>query len=119
MDRITVRSIRAYGRHGAHPQERSQPQPFDVSICVELDLRPAAASDDLADTVNYAELSHRVREVVESTSFALLERLAGVMLDALFEDPRVAAAEVTIAKPEILEGATPAVTLSRRREMLR
>lgn len=119
MDRITVRSIRANGRHGADPQERSRPQAFDLSICAELDLSAAAASDDLADTVNYAELTRRARQVVESTSFALLERLAGAVLDVIFEDVRIAAAEVTIAKPKILEGATPSVTLSRRREPLR
>ena len=51
--------------------------------------------------------------VVGGTSFALLERLAGAILEAVFEDDRVARAEVTLAKPHVLGGATPSVTLSR------
>jgi 7,8-dihydroneopterin aldolase/epimerase/oxygenase len=115
VDRITITGLRAMGRHGADTDERRRPQPFEMNLSIDLDLRAAAASDELSDTVNYAELTRRVRTVVEATSFALLEALAAAVLDAVFEDRRIVAAEVTIAKPQILEGATPSVTLSRRR----
>jgi 7,8-dihydroneopterin aldolase/epimerase/oxygenase len=101
------------GRHGVAAEERRRLQPFEIELSIELDLSPAAASDDLADTLNYAELTRRVRSVVASTSFALLERLAAAVLEAVFEDRRVVAAQVTVAKPEILDGATPSVTLAR------
>jgi FolB domain-containing protein len=119
MDRITLTAIRAYGRHGSDPGERERPQPFDVSVIIELDLEAARTSDDLADTVDYADLHARLRAVVERTSYALIERLASDLLIAAFEDPRVARAEVTVSKPAILAGATPSVTIARERPEIR
>ena len=54
MDRITIRGIRAYGKHGVFEYERERLAPFDVDVTIELDLTRAAASDELADTMDYA-----------------------------------------------------------------
>lgn len=113
MDRITVTGIRAYGRHGVTVRERATAQPFDVALAVECDLSAASRSDELGDTIDYARLHERVTAIVAGTSFALIERLAGAILDSVCEDRRVLRAEVTIAKPGLLAGATPAVTVSR------
>ncbi len=115
MDRIRLDGIRAYGKHGADRAERERAQPFDIAILAELDLTGAVASDDLSRTLDYAALHARIVGIVATTSYALLERLAADLLDAVLEDPRVARAQVTIAKPRILDGATPSVTLSRSR----
>ena len=113
MDRITLHGVRAYGRHGFDPGEREHPQPFDIDVTLEMDLRAAESSDDIADTVDYAALCKRLIAVVATTSYALLERLAGDLLGELFNDRRVMRAEVTVGKPGILDGATPSVTLDR------
>jgi 7,8-dihydroneopterin aldolase/epimerase/oxygenase len=113
MDRITLRGVRAHGRHGTAAAERERPQPFEIDLSLEVDLRSAQTSDDLAQTIDYAALCERLVEIVETTSYALLERLAGDLLEAVFADRRVARAAVTVAKPGILDGATPAVTLDR------
>jgi dihydroneopterin aldolase len=113
MDRINLRGIRAFGRHGAYPGERDEPQPFDIDCSVELDLNAAMASDDLSDTLDYARIHKKLVGVVAHTSYALIERLAGELLNSLFEDPRIARAELTVAKPGILDGATPSVTIAR------
>lgn len=116
MDRITLDKIRAYGRHGVTCGERERAQAFDVSVTLELDLELARRSDDLRDTADYARLHERIVAIVGGTSFALIERLAGEILDAVLADPRVARAAVTVAKPQILSGATPSVTLARERD---
>ena len=113
MDRITLRGVRAYGRHGTEAHERQHRQLFIVDVTAEIDLRRAAESDDLADTLNYAALYRRLVRIVSTTSYSLLERLAGSLLDEVFADHRVARAELTVSKPEILAGATPSVTLAR------
>jgi 7,8-dihydroneopterin aldolase/epimerase/oxygenase len=113
MDRITLSGLRVYGRHGANPGERDRTQAFDVSVIAEMDLHAASTSDDLDDTLDYAALHARIVTAVETTSYALIERLANDVLDAVFADHRVARAEVTIAKPGILDGATPSITLVR------
>jgi dihydroneopterin aldolase len=113
MDRITLRGVRAYGRHGAYPGERDAEQAFDVEAVVDIDLRAAERSDDLADTLNYTELYERVVTIVQSTSWLLLERLAGEIVASIFRDARVSRAEVSVSKPGILDGAPAAVTLIR------
>jgi dihydroneopterin aldolase len=113
MDRVTLRGVRAYGSHGWEAAERDRPQPFAIDLEAEVDLRAAQLSDDLAETLDYAELHRRVVAIVANTSYALLERLASDILEAVFEDHRVARAIVTIAKPAILDGATPSVTFDR------
>lgn len=113
MDVIALRGVRAYGRHGANPRERDREQPFDLDIFIEMDLRAAQTSDELSDTLDYAHVHQRIVAIVQSTSFALLERLGAEILDAIFSDERVARAEVRLSKPSLLAGATPGVRLRR------
>jgi dihydroneopterin aldolase/2-amino-4-hydroxy-6-hydroxymethyldihydropteridine diphosphokinase len=113
MDRISLRGVRAYGRHGANPGERDRAQPFDIDVVAEIDLRTAGASDALDDTLDYDALYRRILTAVETTSYALLERLAVDVLDAVFADHRVVRAEVSIGKPGLLDGATPSISLVR------
>ena len=113
MDVIRIDGIRALGRHGANPGERETVQPFDITAVIELDLQAAERSDDLKDTFDYDVARTAIALVVTSTSFRLIERLAGEIVHAIFNDARVARAEITVAKPEVLQGATPSVTLRR------
>ncbi len=113
MDRIAIHDIRAFGRHGWTAEERSTPQRLRIDLELELDLRRAGESDELADTVDYAALHRRIVATVETSSYALLERLGDALLDTIFADRRIVSATLQIAKPGILDGATPAVALRR------
>jgi dihydroneopterin aldolase len=114
VDRITLRGVRAYGHHGYEMAERERRQAFDIDVTAEIDLTVASQTDDLHATMDYASLQARLVRLVALTSYALLERLAADLLDAVFDDSRVRRAEVTVSKPGILDGATPYVTLERR-----
>ncbi|HUY41224.1 MAG TPA: dihydroneopterin aldolase [Candidatus Dormibacteraeota bacterium] len=113
MDAIALRGIRVRARHGADPGEREREQTFEIDVVAEIALGAAAASDDVGDTLHYGRLYRSIVEVVRARSHALLERVAADVLDAVFADARVARASVTIAKPELLDGATPSITLKR------
>jgi len=110
---IVLRDVRAYGRHGADPREREHRQALDLEVRIEADVE--TATDELAGTIDYAAVYSRIVRIVEDTSFALLERLGEAILGALLSDPRVRTASVTIAKPKLLAGATPSVTLTASR----
>ncbi len=113
VDEIVITGIRACGRHGAYAGEKDRPQAFDVTLTIRIDLERASQSDRLEDTIDYAAIHRRVVETVEQRSFDLLERLGAEILAVVFEDMRVGAAEVTIGKPGLLDGATASVTLRR------
>ena len=114
-DTIEVRGIRAFGRHGANLGEKIVPQPFDVDVWLEVDLRAARASDRLADTVDYGAVHGAIVDIVRDRSYDLLERLGQDVIDAIMRDPRIVGATVRIAKPRLLAGATPVVTLRTQR----
>ncbi|MBV8151660.1 MAG: dihydroneopterin aldolase [Candidatus Eremiobacteraeota bacterium] len=116
-DRIALRGMRIYGHHGANAREQVVAQPVDVDLEVEVDLRAPAESDRLGDTVDYAALQRMVVRIVAEQRYSLLERLAGEIACAALEQPRIVAVTVSVAKPRIFQesGATPSVTLHRRR----
>jgi dihydroneopterin aldolase len=115
MDTIELRGIRAFGHHGADPGEKVVAQAFDIDVTLELDLSAARRSDALADTFDYSVLHTTIVHIVRDRSYDLIERLGADILAAILADPRVQRASVRIAKPELLAGATPAVTLHAAR----
>lgn len=115
MDRIALHGIRVRARHGADPGERERDQEFLIDVVAELDLTAAARSDDLSETLHYGALYRKIVQVVRERSHALLERVAADVLDTVFEDRRVVRARATVAKPQLLDGATPSVTIERER----
>ncbi len=59
-----LRGLKVRGDHGVFDHERRDGQDFVVDITVWIDLAPAAASDDLADTVDYGGLAQRAADIV-------------------------------------------------------
>lgn len=99
-DRLTVRGLRARGRHGVLAAERSLGQEFVVDVELEVDLRAAAASDDLGETVDYGGLATDVVGIVEDDPVDLIETLAQRIADRCLEPERVSAVVVTVHKPQ-------------------
>jgi 7,8-dihydroneopterin aldolase/epimerase/oxygenase len=115
-DRITLTGLRVRGHHGVLATEREQGQDFVVDVVLHLDVRAAAASDDVADTVHYGELAERLAQVVAGEPVDLLETLATRLAEVCLSYPLVQRAEVTVHKPEApipLELADVAVTVVR------
>ena len=118
MDRISLTGLRVRGRHGVYDIERERGQDFVVDVVLELDLAPAARSDDVVDTVHYGELAERLAAIVAGDPVRLIERLADRLAAACLADHRVAAATVTVHKPQApieLDFADVSVTLRRTR----
>jgi dihydroneopterin aldolase len=99
-DRIELRGLRCFGRHGVGEAERREGQAFVVDVTVRADLDAPAESDDLADTIDYGALAVRVAEAVRSTRFDLLEALADHLCRLVLDDPRASEVEVRVAKPD-------------------
>jgi dihydroneopterin aldolase len=117
-DRITLRGMHFLARHGVTLEERLEPQPFDVDVELETDLSTSAASDDLADTIDYSEVFALVGRVVEGESHRLIEALAGAIADAVLATTTADAVTVRVRKPRApLPGPfeTVEASLTRRR----
>ncbi|MCK5756868.1 MAG: dihydroneopterin aldolase [Mycobacterium sp.] len=117
-DRIELRGLRVRGHHGVFDHERRDGQDFVIDITVWLDLDVAAASDDLADTLDYGVLAQRAADIVAGPPRQLIETVAGEIADGVMVDERVHAAEVVVHKPGApipLEFADVAVVARRSR----
>jgi dihydroneopterin aldolase len=118
-DRIELRGLRVRGHHGVFDHERRDGQDFVVDVIVWMDLAPAAASDDVLDTLHYGELAERVAAIVGGEPCNLIETVSARVADMLMADPRASAVEVTLHKPQApipLDFADVAVVAHRFRK---
>jgi 7,8-dihydroneopterin aldolase/epimerase/oxygenase len=115
-DRITVRGMQFMGRHGVNPEEQITPQPFEVDLILRTDLSRPAATDELADTIDYSAAFSVVAAVVQDRSYRLIERLAGAIAEAVLAAFPVDDVEVRVRKPKApLAGAFDTVEARLRR----
>jgi dihydroneopterin aldolase len=99
LDRISVRGLRAFGRHGVLGHERAIGQEFVVDAVLGVDTAPAAAADDLALTVDYGTLSGKLAAIVSGEPADLIETLAERLAAACLAEPGVREVEITVHKP--------------------
>jgi 7,8-dihydroneopterin aldolase/epimerase/oxygenase len=99
-DRIELRGLTVRGHHGVFEHERRDGQDFVVDLTVGLDLSAAAASDELADTLDYGALAQRAAAIVGGEPSDLIESVAGRIADDVLTDRRVRAVEVVLHKPQ-------------------
>lgn len=119
MDIINVNGIKLYGYHGVLPAERDIGQYFIVDVALYIDLESASKSDDLSDTINYAEVYNIVETEVRGEPVNLIEHLSGRIIEALFNTyDKIDEIRLTLTKPHPpIDGHydNVSVTLHRKR----
>ena len=99
MDKIILKNLEIYARHGAAPGEKELPQKFLVSVEALSDLRRAGITDELSDTADYGRMAEKIREVFTGSSYDLIEKCAEeTALELLLRFP-VSEVTVTVKKP--------------------
>ncbi|WP_330228087.1 dihydroneopterin aldolase [Nocardia sp. NBC_00508] len=98
-DRIELCGLRAYGHHGVFDHERRDGQEFLVDLTVWVDFAVAAASDDLAATVDYGALAERAVRIIQGPPRNLIESVVSEIADDVMTDPRIKSVEVVLHKP--------------------
>ena len=76
MDKIKLQEMAFYGHHGVESEENTLGQRFFIDVEMDLDLSGAGESDNIEDSVNYAEVFSLVQSIAEGTPCKLLERVA-------------------------------------------
>lgn len=106
LDQIHIKDLLVSGILGINPDERINPQDILVNATLWADTRPAAASDDIDDAVNYRTITKRLIAHIEEGEPMLVERLVAELVDICFSlDGRVVAVEMTVEKPGALRHA--------------
>jgi 7,8-dihydroneopterin aldolase/epimerase/oxygenase len=118
-DRIVLANMVFQARHGVADREKVEPQRFEIDVELGVDLQPAGLDDDLTMTVDYGPVYDTVRQIVESTTYNLIEALAeAICHELLGEHGRIREVTVRVRKPEVRLGGPldhAAVEITRRR----
>jgi dihydroneopterin aldolase len=96
--------MRFMGRHGYYEHELEAPQRFEVDVELRLDLQPAGLDDDLTRTIDYGRIYDITRQIVESTSFRLLETIAEAISSEILTAFEVIEVGVRVRKPDVQLG---------------
>ena len=95
---IFLEDLRLFARHGVAEQEQKVGNEYRVDVRLRTDIARAARTDDVADTVNYAEVYDLIRREMDCPS-CLLEHVAGRMCRSLLAQfPTVSEVQLTLRK---------------------
>ena len=118
-DTILLKGMRFYGYHGVLPEEQVLGQWFEIDVELTTDLSQAGQSDDIAQTINYAEVYTQLKAATEGSPTALIEALADRLMRVCFTFDGVEKVKICVKKPQAPLGGPLdycAVTMTRTRE---
>ena len=110
---MSIRGLSVSAVIGAYDWERDVEQALVFNVDLAADVAAAAATDDLADAVNYAAVSETIRDVVRTGKFRLIETAAERVASRLLADFGLSWVRVEVVKPRPAEGFSAAVTIER------
>ena len=117
MDAIIIEGLKVDTVIGCFNWERQIIQPLMLDLTIHNDLNQAAQSDELDDTLNYAQICELAAQVIQQAKPKLIEHAAQLVLEKLFlVFPSIESIIITIRKPAIIAQANAVgIRLERNR----
>ena len=117
MDAIIIEGLKVDTVIGCFNWERQIIQPLMLDLIIHHDLTQAACSDELDDTLNYAQICELAAQVIQQAKPKLIEHAAQLVLNCLFSTfPSIESISITIRKPAIIAQANAVgIRLERNR----
>jgi len=100
MDVVFIRGVRIEAIIGIHDWEKQQRRPLIVDLELASDIARAAATDRIADALDYAAVTARLTELVTDNRFELVETLAEHCAARLREEFNIGWLRLTLHKPD-------------------
>ncbi|MFC2996566.1 dihydroneopterin aldolase [Acinetobacter sichuanensis] len=121
MDAIIIEGLKVDTVVGCFNWERQIIQPLMLDLTIHTSLQQAADSDELADTLNYAEICEISAQVIQEAAPKLIEHAAKLVLNALFTTfPAIESIIIVVRKPAIIPQANSVgIRLERHRNDFR
>ena len=116
-DFVSVKDLSVRAVIGVHAWERDVEQTLVVSVDMATDVRKAAASDDLADALDYSAVAETIAAVLREGKFRLIETAAERVAGRLLADFPLSWLRLELRKPIAAGGYTAVITLERAREV--
>ncbi|MDE2304828.1 MAG: dihydroneopterin aldolase [Gammaproteobacteria bacterium] len=116
MDKIFIHALKTETIIGIFDWERQVRQSVLLDLEFEADVRKAALSDSIADTLDYKRVAKRVLAFVEASAFHLVETLAERVALLILEEFRVPWVRVALSKPGAVRGSRDVGIILERRQ---
>ncbi|GAA4803336.1 dihydroneopterin aldolase [Lysobacter hankyongensis] len=105
MDKVFIEALEIETLIGIYDWERRIRQPLQFDIEMAFDNHRPAATDDIADTLDYKAVSKRLIEYVSQSSFGLVETLAERCAGIILDEFAVSHVRLKLSKPGAVRGA--------------
>lgn len=105
MDKVFIEGLDIDALIGIYDWERRIRQTLRFDLEMGFDNRIPAASDDIADTLNYKAVSKRLIEFVQQSEFGLVETLAERCAAIVLDEFQVQCLRLKLSKPGAVRGA--------------
>lgn len=116
-DKIQIKDLTLRTIIGINDDERVNRQDVLINVTMYADTRPAGASDDIADAVNYKTITKRIIKLVENSEFFLIEKMVAEIANLCLENHQVKRVMVSVEKPGALRYArSVGITIERERD---
>ena len=116
MDIVFIRELKIETVIGIYDWERKIRQTVSLDIEMAADIRKAADSDDIDDTLSYKDVAKRVIEFVEASEFELVEALAEEICRIVREEFHAPWVRLVLNKPGAVRGARSVGVIIERGE---
>jgi 7,8-dihydroneopterin aldolase/epimerase/oxygenase len=114
MDKIFIHALKTEAIIGIFDWERQVKQTVIIDLEISADVRKAALSDSIEDTLNYKRVAKRVLGFVEGSQFHLVETLAEHIAMLLLEDFGLAWVRISLSKPGAIRSSRDVGVLLER-----
>ena len=105
MDKVFIEGLEIDALIGIYDWERRIRQTLVFDLEMGFDNRRPAATDDIADTLNYKAVSRRLQEYVGGSDFGLVETLAERCAEIILSEFNVSQVRLKLSKPGAVRGA--------------
>mgnify|MGYP001399970875 FL=1 len=105
MDRIFLSEMQIETTVGIWEGEKRIKQQVIIDIEMSADIKKAAATDQIEDTLNYKAVAKSVRKLVEESSFQLVETMAEKISELVIGEHNVSWVRVKVNKPGAIRGS--------------
>ena len=116
MDKVFIEALEIETVIGIYDWERKIKQPIALDIEMDFDNRIPAASDDIADTLDYKAVSKRLIAFVSESSFQLVETLAERCAELILDEFNVTQVRIKLSKPGAVRGARAVGVIVERKK---
>jgi dihydroneopterin aldolase len=112
-DIVSIRDLRVEAVIGVYDWEREIEQTLTFGVEMPADVTKAAATDDVADTLDYSAVAQTIKAVVTEGKFQLIETAAERVAQRLITDHGLTWVRVEVIKPIATEGYTAVIAIER------